>query len=902
MFSIKNSIMKRGKSSIYSFKTFEDGKTSYKIGSSINICARSKQHATSHSANYSIPYIVIDVGKNNPYEIDKIIRTKNIFPSDDRRSHSKEFYFLAGFCELIEYLVKNYEGHLFYEGTLGDFIDKYEMKEVEIDGNIDEEKIQEYRDLYPDKRYFDLPTIKKITDDFPEKSKKDTKEAESAENAEEDAKSEEEKEDLKSSPKNEEKEDTESEDEEKEDTESEDEEKEEEKTKLRDYQEDAVTEIKRSFFVKNEKSAVVSSITGSGKTYIFLWLMMLLTNMRFLVLTKRKDVFINIREKCEKIFPENDLPFISVGGGKKALIKARKSRCAIMNIDSVIKYKKFMKEFDMIIIDECQWATAPNTLVFFLEFLKIKGKYLLGFSATVMRTGRYPEFMQLFRSKTGKPNIVYNYTYIEGIADKIIVPIIPDALTFSFDDFERMKSKDKTRTFYTLTKERYEEALKFLHKYILKSVYKKGILYFPRTKICNEFYNWFCDYFMEKYGIELIVSHSSNDLNGKNIGKFHKKKEKAILCVVDRAEEGFDDERVDLGVRFYYVANEKPERIVQRAGRLTRVDKKGLKKEAYIISIEKKENVKGKVEFMARAIKNWFQYMKIEEERYYRKRGKNLTQSDINRTKKTIETTFCAIPSLSVYGNDAKRLFLMAMYRDESNETKLIQYKIFVQEKKIKTLDRLKKLLFEQKHELLFKHNLRYSKIISCYCDGVDLSARFLKINALLRYCIGTFVQDERELTKLGISYKKGKVEKMQYVPRMKISINGMDFKTSLKNIINILNSYKKSHLIKIETKEGKIHKFIYMEKDDLFVRNPDIIYESCWEGYLDFFGTTKKDYVSKEMVKKIYKKEKKKIKGVGKSPREICLKLSKKKYGKSRKMFPEITVANELYGEELFC
>ena len=356
---------------------------------------------------------------------------------------------------------------------------------------------------------------------------------------------------------------------------------------LRDYQE----EIKQKFSL-NMKSSIVNLPTGAGKTVVSLSLVgeyFKNNSNSVLWITERKDVLRsqfddeNKFQKCInggliQDFSHYDLK--TFYNKKMELDELNKENIKplfiITNVDSIIydeRYKEILvNKFGLIIVDECHSASAPETYTF-LKFAKdnwINLKSIVGFSATPVRRNldKIQKMTEIFGDGV-KINFLYQMSFVEAIDRKIIVRP-------KFNWIETQLEKDVSVNNFEINKNHYIEFIKYIEKVLIESKTKKAICWTEKISYAQEWFDILQSNqhnFPELSSFSLYLSHCGNKKYSAidEIPKFMNDKGNALLLVVGRCREGFDDERVDVGINLTPVQKRSEIVFIQETGRTLRL-------------------------------------------------------------------------------------------------------------------------------------------------------------------------------------------------------------------------------------------------------------------------------------------------------------------------------------------
>lgn len=342
--------------------------------------------------------------------------------------------------------------------------------------------------------------------------------------------------------------------------------------------------------------------TGWGKSYthILLFGLYFQTNIKnVMLITKRKDILTdqinndNMVTKIKILQQNNLFPYIDYNVDEYIdnldfkQLNANTHKIIIINIDKIINnYDKIKwKNIGMIIFDEMHWTGAEKIHTALLHIKKYV-PYCIGSSATPMRIDKTNQtnIKQLFTNK------LYELSYIDAWKYNVIVPIT--TILIKINDYkiftpDTPDTKHKSKTYAVFDKKGKTKLLqKLKYYYDEKSIYKKIILYFRSRKSLLEWYK----FIIKKYFIEatkhISFSYTKTDAICETINtlqiqykdidngiiNFKNKNNNAILFVVDRATEGFDDNKVDICCDMDYIIERNMLKTIQKIGRCQRIE------------------------------------------------------------------------------------------------------------------------------------------------------------------------------------------------------------------------------------------------------------------------------------------------------------------------------------------
>jgi superfamily II DNA or RNA helicase len=343
---------------------------------------------------------------------------------------------------------------------------------------------------------------------------------------------------------------------------------------------------------QNFKSGIVNHVMGSGKTVCelitidlhYATVLKSTVPASYLYLSSRKDILNKIftgDNKFEKYkFDMKKYKIINYVNNdvshKDNILSSKKPNIIICNIQylsQVEKHKYYdtiLSQLQLIIFDECHNISAPTVYNMLKHSTKNIG--IIGFSATPVRTSKHAKThsTDIF-SLNNSLNLISTYDLFEGIADGIVLPFL----------IHKYEITDK--------KTKYNNILQILTAEIKKLPYIKIVCW---CKTIASLYNW--KQFFEKNmkNINIYVTHSGNaEFPEENeYDKFYnlvpdsaESKLNSILLCVGKITEGCDIDFVDAGIFIDPVQKKNIVQYLQCAGRICRPDKYNRKKYATII-------------------------------------------------------------------------------------------------------------------------------------------------------------------------------------------------------------------------------------------------------------------------------------------------------------------------------
>jgi superfamily II DNA or RNA helicase len=377
---------------------------------------------------------------------------------------------------------------------------------------------------------------------------------------------------------------------------------------LKEWQNDAKTDF-IDFLKGDEKSGVLIAPTAAGKTFLFC--ILALEYIRYykkdvLIITKKIEIFHGLKRRIDnflKMCNYSNITVYDLINDKSKDYSCLDSQSSgnniyIINSDKFVSSSRFndyknysFGKIKLVIQDECHWSGSEKIYDFFTYLKNRIVDKVLGLSATPSR------ILEINKERTfdiygnnDELNVIFQRGILEAINDNDIVA--PKWSFFNVDNndiiIDCKKDEDGIkRSIYKLNKIGNEKMVKYIENILDKSVYKKGILWFRSRKDVVDF----CEFIDENKMLNTIklfpsFSNSSKESDNiierckklgitqecinNNIEYFKEEDSDAILLVVFRATEGFDDPKLDFGIRMYLGQSIDPLLEYQRMGRLTR--------------------------------------------------------------------------------------------------------------------------------------------------------------------------------------------------------------------------------------------------------------------------------------------------------------------------------------------
>ena len=362
--------------------------------------------------------------------------------------------------------------------------------------------------------------------------------------------------------------------------------------------------------------------TGWGKSmmhYLFMGYFFKKSNKNILLLTKRKDILSDVIKEIEgaietlkekNMFPNIDITICDQVNNKlddNKINECKNYSVVIVNSDKLItrdkknddfnpaKLNKIKwKYFGLVLFDEVHWAGSKRN-VQFMNYLKNKILFGIGSSATPIRKSlQNQENIKLLYGENY--DIMYELSYIDAWNNKVILKI--DTIMFPiYSDNIVNKGEKNKKYIYDVNIKTKKMIIKKING-LLRLSYKKKMIIFFRCRLSllywykyftrnNSFNNMkyymsmtFTDSFYDEQKnkttdeqvnsmIEYLEINKKAILTG--ITKFKKQQNNAILLVVNRANEGFNDPPVDICVNLDFTKNNNMLVSLQRMGRAQRL-------------------------------------------------------------------------------------------------------------------------------------------------------------------------------------------------------------------------------------------------------------------------------------------------------------------------------------------
>ncbi len=484
--------------------------------------------------------------------------------------------------------------------------------------------------------------------------------------------------------------------------------------KLKSYQSEIRNQITN--YTKRLEHIIISP-TGTGKTVIFSIALVdniIKFNKDVIVLTKKKEILSQLPVRINDYITNfinsglvktfnyqitNCLNFCSTELLNKKLDKPQIYICNWDKLTSSFntKYKDVnWNKFGLIIIDESQWVGAPGIFDVMMHIKSIPNVNYIGFSATPIRCNpdNQDNTLQVFGTFQDF-NILYEYTYYNALINKDICPIKYCPIEISFNDLVEPEiipdNQEEEQNLKPGQKVLSEKSFKKVWdeintKIIQKTHFKKGIFWF-RTRIDMMKYYCLMNPIIQDFTLIPTMSCSTKESKKLNtliknsklnvpdfdngIENFLKLNSNAILLAVNRATEGFDDDRLEFGIRMFYSNQVDPLYESQRMGRFNRWyqnNPNGDKKLGYYASLEVSDNTETIRKSLIQRFKSWITFAKTYTNNY--------PNTDVNRQQRQKEIIeliqqYVDISTLKTYSIDIEKDIIASINNKEFDKYKI---------------------------------------------------------------------------------------------------------------------------------------------------------------------------------------------------------------------------------------
>jgi hypothetical protein len=264
-------------------------------------------------------------------------------------------------------------------------------------------------------------------------------------------------------------------------------------------------------------------------------------------------------------------------------------------------------------------------------------------------------------------DILYEHSYYDALMNKDICPIKYCPITVSLKDLIDKKDLDNdNKPCKILSKRAYIDTWNKIKDNIINKnnfYFKKGILWFRSRVEMIEFYVEMKN-IIKDYTLFPTMSVNNNEKN-KNLMKlkeksglikkdfddainnFVKMNNNALLLSVMRATEGFDDDKLEFGIRMYYSKTIDPLNESQKMGRLNRWFENninGPKKCGFFGSLEISDNKDDIRKSLLQRFKSWIAFA-----RRYNIKGSDYNKDIVHKEIKEIINKYVDIDTLEYY-------------------------------------------------------------------------------------------------------------------------------------------------------------------------------------------------------------------------------------------------------------
>lgn len=364
---------------------------------------------------------------------------------------------------------------------------------------------------------------------------------------------------------------------------------------LRNYQNEAIFNKFKPLVLnwKKKIETILSMATGTGKTictFAMIGIYSLYFSNSILWFTRKKDIiksqFDDIKKislKCSDFIDFDKYNVLVMIDGsfdlkrvQDLLLYGNKPLFLIVNTDKIMgHYNKLPTDkFGMIVLDECHSAGAKKHFRM-LSYMKENWKYqvMLGLSATPYREEikSHDNLINIFGDGI-ELNFLYIYDFVRAIGEGVLskphfhwnnVTVIEEEKEVSFKNV-LLSSEDKLFI------------LNEINELFNIATYKVALFWTNTTSSADNWFKFINDNksnYEQLNNVKIDCSHSKIDQDLNVIKKFLNEDPPVILIVVDRAREGFDDERICLLSSLDPVKNHQSNTFIQMLGRGSRKTK-----------------------------------------------------------------------------------------------------------------------------------------------------------------------------------------------------------------------------------------------------------------------------------------------------------------------------------------
>lgn len=324
---------------------------------------------------------------------------------------------------------------------------------------------------------------------------------------------------------------------------------------LRPYQEEAVSNIKKTFFEKGINKQVIVLATGLGKTVIFSHLISDIIKMtgskkKALVIAHREELLTQAKDKIERVDPDltvgieqgiNSISETGLFNGETNVVVASVPTIGRAESSRIMKFNP--DDFCVIVTDEAHHASNDTYKRIFEHFGVLKDQkdlnkniLLLGVTATPSRNDN-KGIDQIFEEVT------FNYGIVEGIQDGWLSRIRAFRINTA-TDLSQVKTTAGDFNVGELGETvNNEERNKLVVKTYLEKTPNKQALCFAvdvahTEELCNEFL---------KNGINasFVVGSTDKEIRKQRLQDFYDKKIQVMVNAMVLTE-GYDNENIEV--------------------------------------------------------------------------------------------------------------------------------------------------------------------------------------------------------------------------------------------------------------------------------------------------------------------------------------------------------------------
>lgn len=376
---------------------------------------------------------------------------------------------------------------------------------------------------------------------------------------------------------------------------------------LRNYQKEPIFDKFKPLVVNWKKKIenILSMATGTGKTictFAMIGIYSSYFSNSILWFTRKKDIiksqFDDIKKislKCSDFIDFDKYNVLVMIDGSfdlkriQDLLLCNKPLFLVVNTDKIMgHYNKLPTDkFGMIVLDECHSAGAKKHFEM-LSYMKENWNYqvMLGLSATPYREEikSHDNLMNIFGDGI-ELNFLYIYDFVRAIGEGVLskphfhwndVKVIDEVSKTHSSKMKSFEQKEVSFKNVLLSSEDKLFILNEINDLFTISTYKVALFWTNTTLSADnwvKFINNNKNNYEQLNNVKIYCSHSNNDQDLNTIKEFLNEDPPVILIVVDRAREGFDDERICLLSSLDPVKNHQSNTFIQMLGRGSRKTK-----------------------------------------------------------------------------------------------------------------------------------------------------------------------------------------------------------------------------------------------------------------------------------------------------------------------------------------